>query len=878
MRIHNITFWVVFQFTCRAGRPACSRHVKKTILFFVLLFPCFVNAQQDTSMQTMHTQFRRGTVMQQGYQTYEQKYAGKNLIEEKRRLYPLGYGTNHLGKVESGTGVWTELNPKVTRVDYLGIHFVNIDTGWAVGDLGALIKTTDGGINWTTEETNTTTPILKVNSYDGQIVIAAGFSGLILRSTDGGESWTQITSGVTGDLWGLQMINDTLGWACGKSNSLIKTTDAGLTWTRVFTPGYTSDYWWIDFLLAPSGNENYGFIAANGKVIRTTNGGNSWDIIQAGDNQALYSVDVIDSLHIAAAGYGGTGYTAKNLFSNDGGNSWIEGQALTTHEINCVKYINPDTGYITMSEIGMYKTTNRGQEWTGIESIRDIGEFEFQLFPEQSIGYSAGTGLKLFKAEGDIDVWHKLIINDDFTDVFFTSEQKGFVISQGMYGLLFRTTDGGTRWDTVNNVPGGNCITFTDSLTGYIGASDSKIYKTRNGGENWYPTNGIITRIAKIFFINPADGVNPQTGWAVGETRIYKTTDGGENWFEQVNRPGAGFTSVSFVDSLYGWASLGGWRPYKTTDGGLNWIEQMNLNFYNTYDVYFTNHDTGWIIDIFEHLNKTTNGGYVWITLPEIISPFNFNFFPDPSHWIINGSHRYITTDNGNDWIDISNDVPTGFNKFQAPTDLVGYAASIGGLILKYIDTIYTPVELTSLLADVNEKDILLTWTTSTETNNKGFSIERKNSKVNKIWITIGFIEGKGTTTFNHSYSFIDKNVERCKYLYRLKQIDFDGSYNYSKVIEVDVSFPSKFTLEQNYPNPFNPETKINYTIPEETNVSIKLYDITGRELKVLVNEKMQPGYYTIKLKGGELSSGVYFCRLVTTSGFTAVKKLILLK
>ena len=108
--------------------------------------------------------------------------------------------------------------------------------------------------------------------------------------------------------------------------------------------------------------------------------------------------------------------------------------------------------------------------------------------------------------------------------------------------------------------------------------------------------------------------------------------------------------------------------------------------------------------------------------------------------------------------------------------------------------------------------------------------------------------------------------------------MDFDGSYNYSKEIKVLVATPQEFSLKQNYPNPFNPETNISFTIPEETNVIIKLYDITGREIKVLVNEKKQPGYYTIKLKGGELSSGVYFCRLVTTSGYTAVKKLILLK
>ena len=136
--------------------------MKKTILILFFLFSCLLGAQQDSSKQPIHTQYRRGTILQQGYQTYEQKYQGKDLTEEKRRLYPLD-------RVTTGTGIWTELNPKVPRVDYLGIHFVNVDTGWVCGDLGTIIKTTDGGQSWQTKETNTTTPILKVNSFDGQI-------------------------------------------------------------------------------------------------------------------------------------------------------------------------------------------------------------------------------------------------------------------------------------------------------------------------------------------------------------------------------------------------------------------------------------------------------------------------------------------------------------------------------------------------------------------------------------------------------------------------------------------------------------------------------------------------------------------------------------
>ncbi|MBK7629378.1 MAG: hypothetical protein IPJ23_01400 [Ignavibacteriales bacterium] len=441
------------------------------------------NLNQSLTDTTRPTQYRRGIEQNGKYIIYDEKYAGKNLNEIKRGLFPL-----------QSTGVWTELNPKIPRVDYLGIHFVNKDTGWACGNLGALIKTTDGGQTWATKETNTTNPILKVKSSNGEIVIASGFGGIILRSTDGGETFTEIPSGVSGDLWGLQMLNDTLGLACGTSNSLVKTTDAGQTWQQIFTPGYTSDYWWIDFL-----TEQYGFIAANGKVLKTTDGGNNWEIIQAGDNQALFSIDAIDSLHIAAAGYGGTSYRGKNIYSSDGGSTWVNGGPLTFEAVNCIQYVNPDTGYLVMTNVSARKTTNRGQDWTTLQGITD--NYELQFMKQNNIGYSAGNGLKINKAEGNLDIWNRLIINDNFSDVFFVNEQKGFVISSFGYSNnngLYKSIDGGISWEIVTGAPDGVDLLFLDSLTGFIGASNS-IYKTTDGGESWYPTNG-TTGAGKIFF------------------------------------------------------------------------------------------------------------------------------------------------------------------------------------------------------------------------------------------------------------------------------------------------------------------------------------------------------------------------------------------
>lgn len=193
------------------------------------------------------------------------------------------------------------------------------------------------------------------------------------------------------------------------------------------------------------------------------------------------------------------------------------------------------------------------------------------------------------------------------------------------------------------------------------------------------------------------------------------------------------------------------------------------------------------------------------------------------------------------------------------------------------------PVELVSFGA-VEEKDgIMLNWVTATETNDKGFEVEKQIAggiglgESRDIWKKIGFVEGNGTSTIGYSYSFTDKNVVHGKYKYRLKQIDFDGSYKYSKEVEVSVNASLEFSLEQNYPNPFNPVTIINYQLPINNFVSLKVYDTLGEEVTILVNEKKPAGSYEVKFDGSNLPSGVYIYRL-TAGNYSASKKLILLK
>ena len=193
-----------------------------------------------------------------------------------------------------------------------------------------------------------------------------------------------------------------------------------------------------------------------------------------------------------------------------------------------------------------------------------------------------------------------------------------------------------------------------------------------------------------------------------------------------------------------------------------------------------------------------------------------------------------------------------------------------------------TPVEMTSFTANANNGNVALNWQTATETNNKGFNIERKS--VNGEYEQIGYVAGFGTTTEPKSYTYSDNNVKSGDYTYRLKQVDFSGGYKYSKEIEVNVNVPAVFTLAQNYPNPFNPTTMIKYSIPADQNVRLNVYNLLGQRVMTLVDGLQKAGDHQVNFNASNLpagrqglASGIYFYKLEAGTQ-SSIKKMILMK
>jgi len=196
------------------------------------------------------------------------------------------------------------------------------------------------------------------------------------------------------------------------------------------------------------------------------------------------------------------------------------------------------------------------------------------------------------------------------------------------------------------------------------------------------------------------------------------------------------------------------------------------------------------------------------------------------------------------------------------------------------------PVDIASFTSVITNNNVTLNWTTATETNNSGFDIERRDARRETlasrsgqdVWSKVGFVECNGTSTTSQNYSYNDRGLNSGKYNYRLKQIDFNGNFEYFNLSnEVVIGVPRNFELSQNYPNPFNPSTRIDYQLPNDGNVNISVYGNSGKEVMTILNKFKTAGYYSVYLNASSLSSGIYFYK-ITFDNFSSVRKMMLLK
>ncbi len=478
----------------------------------------------------------------------------------------------------------------------------------------------------------------------------------------------------------------------------------------------------------------------------------------------------------------------------------------------------------------------------------------------------------------NLQIEHQQISSTSVSSSINTTAQviTGFQIGAGISAprLYYRTKTGSGNFSSFNEIIGvntsGNNYSFTipqiplgSVVQYYIAVQDNNstmVVTLPQGGSGFNPPGNVPPSNLFQFYVAEKtlainDNANNLNNW----------TSSGQ-W---------GITTSKFVSSPSSFTDSPSGSYVSNTTATLSYNGSVDLTGALGAELEFS---TQWDIEAdwdYGQVLISTNNGTIWTPLAGLYTNLGTGSFQPNGQPLYDGTQATWV----NEKINLSAYV--GLNvKFRFLLRSDGSVNNDGW----YVDDIklsvyssFVPVELVSFTAFVKDGDVILNWKTATELNNKGFEIERafKSNSGQLDWIKIGFVEGNGTTSEQQQYTFTDKKLAVNSYLYRLKQIDFDGTFIYSQEIEVDVNSPIFFELSQNYPNPFNPMTVIKYQLPSNGFVSLKVYDVLGSEIKTLVNEFMNAGYYEVEFNASDLPSGVYLYKL-QTDNFNAVKKMIL--
>ncbi len=428
-------------------------------------------------------------------------------------------------------------------------------------------------------------------------------------------------------------------------------------------------------------------------------------------------------------------------------------------------------------------------------------------------------------------------ISTHLKSICFVDQRIGWLV--GSQGTILKMIDGEnwisqTRRATDSTYYSLASIQFPNESIGFVIGHDFfglgwSVLKTTDGGDNWTTLlNGTTNSLGHIYF------VEPNTGWASGEVgTILKSTDGGESWASQVSGTNESLGALQFIDHNTGWVVGKQGIILKTSNGGENWNSQVSGTTNDLVAVYFINESTGWVVGYDGIILKTTNGGANWFFQFSGFTPnfYSSVYFTDyTTGWVVGTNGIIIKTINGGEnWLL----QPSGTNYSLFSVHFVdsnkGWTVGLGGILC---------------------------------TNNGGVDWTPQHH-VGGYWLfsvffvdpNTGWIVGNGGTILKTT----------------------TGGTTFIQEEEIEI-IPSEFSLSQNYPNPFNPSTTIRYSLPQSSNVVIKVYDVLGNEIETLVDEEKPIGTFEITWYAEGLPSGVYFYTLDVQDKFFEVKKMLLLK
>ena len=726
---------------------------------------------------------------------------------------------------------------------------------------------------------------IKIAFIDENEGWAIGTSNYVMHTSNGGKNWDAQNPNFTGTLIDIQMFDKNNGYILGAKRSFITTTDGGKNWVRnivTYLPDSTSDLtkaFFFDskkgFVIAKKGSTGH-------YVIRTTNGGTSWDSVLVSTDLTLLSIS-----------FGTTNngvVTGKNMsaffYTTDGGATWTKGTGpalpavYTRSEVYGSFMVNATTAYATgwgSDALGLQpslllKTTDGGKNWILQEQAEANRSYytnnDFYFTSETSGIVFGGTssyyGGRTYKTTdgGTNYVNNGFAFPSEVLDISVTPTKVFYLCS---YGLMYSASD--VYSTSMTPLTGMSValqsITFPSANVGYIASNTNNAYlKTTDGGKSWnaklfafpstYSANS-RTRSARVmqFF-------DENTGIAILKSRLaVKTTNGGDTW----ERILADTTILSGFDNDYGYfinqntgfviGRNAGTSPnyqyaiYRTTNGGTTW--SLNTGAKELSGIHFGNATAGVAVGKGGNIMYTTDGGDTWSTATS----------PAPSSWaavkFVSATKVLAISDTGK--VIVSTDAgKTWAMHATTPTTYSGY--NFNSIFAKDANNIY--------ICGYRSKPTL-----------KGILIASSDGGTT-------FSDLSDTTVFQNN--MVDFTVDPGGNMWGISPSAsaIYSTKNLTGIEAIGASIPESYELIQNYPNPFNPTTTISWKMMNRGKVEIRIFDVLGKEVKSLVNETRDAGTYKITWDGKNnngmsVSTGIYYYML-KANNFTDVKKMMMLK
>jgi len=718
--------------------------------------------------------------------------------------------------------------------DYYSIHFENNLTGWVCGSLGKILKTTNGGYLWQTQVSSTNANLLSIWFVSDNTGIACGDNGSITKTTNSGLYWTSKSSGTSSNLNKIFFINTTTGWIAGDGGVILKTTNAGDNWLMQQS-GVTVSLKSIHFTSVNSGWA----VGSSGKILKTTNGGSNWilslDLSSITSLNSVYFTDVLTG-YIAGEYVTSQGKFVFFYKTITGGEWWLYQFAGVNTTMRSIYFDNPMKGWAVGDSGVILGTINGGDNWIGQPSYT-TKNLNSIFFTSSIYGWIAGNTGTVLKT-----------VNGGFFDTLNTSRRDLGVIPMvvnssdildAKYRIMFRAPD--TSYNVLRSLNNG--ISF-DTIISHVPLNDTgKIF------------DGMLLRVKKIKF-DPAGGQytgnagivkDPVNSFDTIQTRLY-----GWDYNPPQNRNLEG--GRFFITGGYRpWQSVSMSLSYPTRSTYVGFRSLLNPEDLRKVKVVFTGYGSG---QQAYRYNVVSVINYQYQDMKEV--PFKI-YEIEPYDGTPNPRQLNCA------FLEFSDSTVTPDGKWEPTTDSTG-----GKDILYIFASDYDPnpssfYTAKNLLLNQPQIDVMYTW----------------NAKL---------IQTGAAYHVNDELTIYPYTVTRPELVSGYPLFYEFQTYSLIGVKQISNIIPKEFMLQQNYPNPFNPVTKIKFSIPKigsnsSMDVNIIVYDILGREISVIVNDKLLPGEYETEFDGINLSSGVYFYRLQagdpsTSSGqnYFETKKMVLIK